>query len=465
MSNKLWAGRFTSKQAQSLDAYNSSISFDQRMFREDIQGSIAHSRMLASVQILTADDQAQIESGLLAIRDELEKGDLQIDPAAEDIHMFIESELTRRIGDAGKRLHTARSRNDQVATDLKLYLLREADEIKQAVASLIETTMSICAAELYTILPGYTHLQRAQPVTLAHHLMAYVHMLLRDLDRLRDWSKRSSKSPLGAGALATTTYPIDRQMTADLLGFGGIATNSLDAVSDRDFVIELAGILALFMVHLSRWSEEIILWSSREFGFISLSDAYSTGSSIMPQKKNPDAAELTRGKTGRSIGNLNALLIMMKGLPLAYNKDMQEDKEAIFDSIDTVKLCLPAFEGMIRTCTWHKDVMRAACRSGFLAATDLADYLVGKGLAFRDAHRIAGLMVKLCLEKGFTLEEASLADYQSLEGSITKDVYRALDLDEIVNKRKVIGGPAASAVEADIKSAQDTLTGLMSPIQ
>lgn len=461
MHDKLWAGRFSASQAKSLDAYNSSIQFDQRMFREDIRGSIAHSRMLASVGLLTGEDQSKIEAELLAISDEIESGKLLIDHGAEDIHMFIESELTTRIGDAGKRLHTARSRNDQVACDLKLYLLREADEIKAGIAELIRTTLAICSEQLSSILPGYTHLQRAQPITLAHHLMAYVHMLLRDLDRLSDWSKRSSMSPLGAGALATTTYPINRQMTADLLGFRGIATNSLDAVSDRDFVIELAGVLALFMVHLSRWSEEIILWSTKEFGFITLSDAYSTGSSIMPQKKNPDAAELTRGKSGRSIGNLNTLLIMMKGLPLAYNKDMQEDKEAIFDSIDTVKLCLPAFQGMLATIKWNKDVMRAACSSGFLAATDLADYLVGKGLPFRDAHHVAGRMVKLCSEKGISLEEASLTDYQSQHASITDDVYLALDLDEIVNRRNIIGGPAVSAVQEDIKLTHQTLDNLL----
>ncbi len=460
MKNKLWAGRFSSAQAASLDAYNSSIGFDRRMYREDITGSIAHSKMLASVGLLTDEDQAAIEAGLLGIGSDLDSGKLDFDDTAEDIHMFIESVLTERIGEAGKRLHTARSRNDQVAVDLKLHLLNQAEEIKSGIKGLIETILAICDEHTHTIMPGYTHLQRAQPITLAHHLLAYAHMLLRDLDRLNDWSARTSTSPLGAGALATSTYPINRELTAELLGFREVATNSLDAVSDRDFAIELASCLALFMMHLSRFSEEVILWASKEYGFLNLDDAYSTGSSIMPQKKNPDIAELTRGKSARSIANLNTLLIMMKGLPLAYNKDMQEDKEAIFDSIDTVMLCLPAFQGMLATCTWNVQRMRQSCAEGFLAATDLADYLVGRGLAFRDAHHVAGSMVKYCTDNGLTLENAPLEAYQALDARIQDDVYEALDLDTIVLRRSVTGGPAPEAVRQDLGLVREKLQAL-----
>lgn len=450
MNNKLWSGTFSSQTAAEVDAYNSSISFDARMYREDIQGSIVHSQMLAACGIIEEEEQAHIEAALLAILDELNTGKLKIDPRAEDIHMFIETVLTERIGDVGKKLHTARSRNDQVATDLKLYLLKQGGNISTEIIKLIEVTLDICQEHLYTIMPGYTHLQRAQAITLAHHLMAYVQMLLRDLDRLNDWKKRSSTSPLGAGALATTTYPIDRQFTADRLGFAKVATNSLDAVSDRDFVVELASTLALFMVHLSRWSEEIILWASREYGFITLSDAYSTGSSIMPQKKNPDVAELTRGKSARAIGNLNTLLIMLKALPLAYNKDMQEDKEAIFDSIDTVLLCLPAFTGMLKSAKWNGYTMLQACHDGYLNATDLADYLVGKGIPFRDAHHISGNLVKEAMKRGIRLDEFELEELQAHSPLIEKDVYLKIDLNEMIEKREVIGGPAPAAVSADI---------------
>lgn len=457
MNDKLWSGTFNGKTSQFVDAYNSSIAFDSRMYREDIQGSIAHSQMLASSGILTNDEQQTIEQALLTILEEMNQGLLQIDPSAEDIHMFIEALLTERIGPAGKKLHTARSRNDQVATDLRLYLLNQSTKINNAIVELIDVTLEICDENLDSIMPGYTHLQRAQPVTLAHHLMAYVHMLLRDLDRLKDWQKRSSASPLGAGALATTTYPINRQMTADLMGFQTLATNSLDAVSDRDFVVELASTLALFMVHLSRWSEEIIIWASREFAFITLDDAYSTGSSIMPQKKNPDVAELTRGKSARTIANLNTLLIMLKGLPLAYNKDMQEDKEAIFDSIDTVLLCLPAFTGMLKTAKWDKQRMINACYDGYLNATDLADYIVGKNIPFRDAHHIAGELVKEAVARGIRLDEYTLEEYQAKCPLIERDIYHKLDLHEMVENRQVTGGPAPTAVSADIEAVRQTL--------
>lgn len=450
MKSKLWGGRFTSAQSTDLDSYNSSLAFDIRMFKEDIQGSLAHSKMLAICGILSEADLKDIHDGLHAILKDYEAGTLEIDGSAEDIHSLIENELTRRIGDAGKRLHTARSRNDQVSLDLRLYLLKEVRGIRKLLHKLLDVTLIICKANLTTVMPGYTHLQRAQVVTLAHHLMAYVHMLLRDLERLEDWKRRTKRSPLGAGALATTSYPIDRETSASLLGFDSLMTNSQDAVSDRDFVIELAGNLALIMVHLSRWSEEIILWSSHEFGFMTLSDAYSTGSSIMPQKKNPDIAELTRGKAGRTIGNLTTLLTMMKGIPLAYNKDMQEDKEAIFDSVDTIKLCLPAFTGMLETAAWNTARMREACRQGFLGATDLADYLVVKGIPFRNAHEISGHLVNVASERGIGLEDFDLKELQAVNPAFEADIYDVLDLETMVNRRAVIGGPAASAVSTDI---------------
>lgn len=457
MNNKLWSGSYSSQTSAAVDAYNSSISFDARMYQEDIAGSIAHSRMLAACGIIEAHEQAEIEAGLLEILADMNDGKISVDPASEDIHMFIEALLTERIGDSGKKLHTARSRNDQVATDLRLYLMNQASVIQAAIVKLVEATLDICNEHLTTVMPGYTHLQRAQPITLAHHLMAYVQMLLRDLDRLQDWSKRTSVSPLGAGALATSSYPIDREMTAQLLGFDRVAGNSIDAVSDRDFVVELAGILALFMVHLSRWSEEIILWASREFDFIKLDDAYSTGSSIMPQKKNPDVAELTRGKSARAISNLNTLLVMLKGIPLAYNKDMQEDKEAIFDSIDTVLLCIPAFTGMIQTAKWNSMKMLQACHDGYLNATDLADYLVGRGIPFRDAHHISGVLVREAMERGIRLDEFSLEEFQEKCPIIDQDVYLKIDLNEMLDSRNVIGGPAPATVSAEIIRSRSAL--------
>ena len=361
--------------------------------------------MLGSIGILTAGDVEAIVSGLDQIRLDIESGSLPFDPVAEDIHMFIEAELTARIGDAGKRLHTGRSRNDQVALDLRLYLKDESSLIREGILELYQALLNLAESNTETIMPGYTHMQRAQPITLAHHLMAYVEMLARDISRLDDCIRRMDVMPLGSGALAGTTYPLDREMVARELGFASVTLNSLDGVSDRDFAIELAGVLAIFMMHLSRLSEEIILWSSQEFAFVELDDAYSTGSSIMPQKKNPDVAELTRGKSGRVFGSLQTLLTVMKGLPLAYNKDMQEDKEAIFDAVDTVHLCLPAFTGMISTLTIRSDRMRSAAAGGFTNATDLADYLVKKGLPFREAHEVSGKLVKLCISRGIALED------------------------------------------------------------
>ena len=393
----MWAGRFTKEIDETVNAFNSSIAFDGRMYRHDIQGSIAHATMLGDCGIISEEDSLTIIKGLKEILADIESGKLEMDMTAEDIHMFIEAELTKRYGDVGKRLHTSRSRNDQVALDIRLYLRDEIGEVKKLAVKLVETLCNLASRHLNTIMPGYTHLQRAQPVTFAHHLMAYAQMLLRDIDRLNDTGKRMNRCPLGSGALAGTTYPINRQETSDLLGFDAPLRNSLDGVSDRDSCVELANTLSLLMVHLSRFSEEIIMWCSWEFKFVELDDAYATGSSIMPQKKNPDITELIRGKTGRVIGDLTTLLTMLKGLPLAYNKDMQEDKEAIFDAVDNVKLCLKTFIPMLETMTVNKENMRNAAARGFINATDCADYLVKKGLPFRDAYKITGTLVGLSL--------------------------------------------------------------------
>jgi argininosuccinate lyase len=442
MTDKLWDGRFNKATSAQVNAYNSSIAFDARMFRQDIRGSLAHAAGQA------------IESGLLGILADLESGSLVFDPAAEDIHMFIETELTSRIGDAGKRLHTGRSRNDQVALDLRLYLRDAGGEIRQGFLELYDTLINLASGHLDTLMPGYTHLQRAQPITLAHHLMAYVEMLARDIGRLDDCLRRMDVLPLGSGALAGTTYPLDRPMAGAALGFAAISQNSLDAVSDRDFAIEMASCLAIFMMHISRLSEEIILWSSQEFAFVELDDAYSTGSSIMPQKKNPDVAELSRGKTGRVFGSLLTLLTVMKGLPLAYNKDMQEDKEAIFDAVDTVQLCLPALTGMLRTMVFHKDKMAQAAAGGFTNATDLADYLVRQGLPFRSAHAVSGQLVRHCLERGIALNDLNLAEFQSFSPLIAEDVFDAINLVNCVSRRKIPGAPAKEAVQAAIGNAR-----------
>jgi len=454
MADKLWDGRFSKTTDVHVNAYNSSIAFDARMYRQDIRGSLAHAAMLAQQGIISHDDEAAIRQGLLDILADIEAGSLQFDPSAEDIHMFIETELTARIGDAGKRLHTGRSRNDQVALDLRLYLRDAGAEIRTGFIDLYQTLLGLAELHLDTVMPGYTHLQRAQPITLAHHLMAYVEMLARDIGRLDDALRRMDVMPLGSGALAGTTYPLDRDRVARELGFAAISQNSLDGVSDRDFAIELASCLSIFMMHVSRLSEEIILWSSQEFAFIELDDAYSTGSSIMPQKKNPDVAELSRGKAGRVFGSLLTLLTVMKGLPLAYNKDMQEDKEAIFDAVDTILLCLPALTGMLRTMNVHGERLALAAAGGFTNATDLADYLVGKGLPFRSAHEVSGKLVRHCIERGIALENLTLAEFQAFSALIGEDVYDAISIAACVSRRKITGAPAREAVEAAIANAR-----------
>mgnify|MGYP005774144887 CR=1 FL=1 len=454
---KMWAGRFKKEVDSKVNDFNSSISFDGRMYRHDILGSIAHATMLGKTGIIDPAGSEKIIAGLTGILQDLESGALAMDMEAEDIHMFIEAELTRRLGDTGKRLHTARSRNDQVALDVRLYLRDEVKEISALVKTLAETLCGMAAEHTETIMPGYTHLQRAQPITFGHHLMAYANMLLRDLGRLSDAAGRMNENPLGSGALAGTTYPIDRELTTSLLSFDRPTQNSLDGVSDRDFCIELASAISIIMMHLSRFSEEIILWSSWEFKFIELDDAYATGSSIMPQKKNPDVAELCRGKAGRVLGDLVTLVSMMKSLPLAYNKDMQEDKEAIFDAVDTVKLCLSTFIPMLKTARVLKENMRAAAAKGFINATDCADYLVKKGMPFRDAYKITGALVGLCVDTGKTLETLPLSEYQKLSGLFDGDVYDAIKLETCAMTRSSLGGPAKESVERQISWMREQL--------
>lgn len=451
---QLWKGRFKKELAKETNDFNSSISFDSRMFEEDIKGSMAHAAMLGAQGIIEKSESDKIIAGLQEILSDIKSGKLEIDMTAEDIHTFIEGELTARLGQTGKRLHTARSRNDQVALDIRLTLRKEIGEIKEKVRGLIGVICNKAEENKHTIMPGYTHLQRAQPITFAHHLMAYAAMLCRDLGRLEDTEKRMNNCPLGSGALAGTTYPLDREAVAAELGFGGITLNSLDGVSDRDFCIELASALSLIMVHLSRFSEEIIMWCSWEFKFVELDDAFSTGSSIMPQKKNPDIAELVRGKSGRVFGDLTTLLTVMKGIALAYNKDMQEDKEAIFDAVDTVKMCLTAFTPMIDTMTVLKDNMRAAAAKGFINATDCADYLVGKGLPFRDAYKATGELVALCIDKGLTLETLPLEEYRKVCDLFDDEVYTAINLEKCVADRKVAGGPSSESVDTQIAYAK-----------
>lgn len=450
MADKMWAGRFSKELDERVNDFNSSVSFDARMYKQDISGSIAHAKMLGDTGIIDKSESEKIVEGLTGILNDIDSGKLLIDPNAEDIHMFVEQVLTERLGDTGKRLHTARSRNDQVALDIRMYLRDEILEIISMARELTETLCTIAEDNLDTVMPGYTHLQRAQPITFAHHLMAYANMLVRDLGRLADTYKRMNVMPLGSGALASTTYPIDRRQVSAMLGFDDITQNSLDGVSDRDFCIELCSALSILMMHLSRFSEEIVMWCSWEFKFIELDDAYSTGSSIMPQKKNPDITELIRGKTGRVYGDLNTLLVMMKGLPLAYNKDMQEDKEAIFDAVDTVKLCIKTFIPMLATMKVNRENMRAAAAKGFINATDCADYLVKKGLPFRDAYKITGTLVAMCIERGTTLEELPLEEYKKLCDTFEEDVYEAIKLENCVNSRKVPGGPAPEAVRKQI---------------
>ncbi len=448
----LWTGRFKKSLDKKTNDFNSSIPFDSRMWKEDIEGSVAHATMLGKQQIIEKSESNKIVASLKEIAADLESGTLEIDMTAEDIHTFVEGELTKRIGDSGKRLHTARSRNDQVALDLRLYLLKKCDEIDESLKALL-LAITDKAEETYdAVMPGYTHLQRAQPITMGHHLLAYGNMLLRDRERLADCKKRMAVSPLGSGALAGTTYPLDREYAAELLGLNGVSDNSLDGVSDRDYVMELLSTLSIIMVHLSRFSEEIIAWCSWEFKFIELDDAFSTGSSIMPQKKNPDIAELVRGKSGRVFGSLMTMFTVMKGIPLAYNKDMQEDKEAVFDAVDTVLMCLDTFTPMLSTATVLRENMRNAAAKGFINATDCADYLVYKGLPFRDAYKATGMLVALCIDKGLTLETLPIEEYKAVCDLFEADVYTAIDLDECVRKRLVKGGPAPECVMAEVKA-------------
>lgn len=453
----LWDARFKKAADQRLNDFNSSISVDHRMYAQDIKGSIAHAHMLGKQGIIPMEDAKAIEEGLLSIKKDIEEGILLIDPMAEDIHMFMESELTKRIGDGGKRLHTARSRNDQVALDTRLYTTDAIDEIIKNIKDLIQVIVDKASEHTQTIMPGYTHLQRAQPITFAHHLMAYAEMFLRDIERLKETKKRVEVLPLGSGALATTTYPINRDMVCEELGFQSVSMNSLDGVSDRDFCIETASDLSMVMMHLSRFSEEIILWCSWEYKFMELDDAFATGSSIMPQKKNPDVAELIRGKTGRVYGDLNTLLTMMKGLPLAYNKDMQEDKEALFDAMDTVNLCLTTFTPMLETSRILKDNMRNAASRGFINATDCADYLTKKGMPFRDAYRCIGALVSYCQDHDQTLETLSLEEYKQVNDLFDEDIFEAISLDTCVNMRVVKGGPAPKTVKTHIEQVKTKL--------
>lgn len=457
MADMMWAGRFSKEIDKTVNAFNSSIAFDARMYKHDIQGSIAHATMLGKCGIISEEDSEIIVKGLGEILEDIESGKLEFDPNAEDIHMFVEAELTKRFGDVGKRLHTSRSRNDQVALDLRLYLRDEIKEIREMVHKLCQVLISLAEKNTETVMPGYTHLQRAQPITFAHHLMAYVQMFIRDLGRLDDTAKRMNVCPLGSGALAGTTYKIDREMTAELLGFDAPMANSLDGVSDRDYCIELANTFSIIMMHLSRFSEEVVLWCSWEFKFIELDDAYATGSSIMPQKKNPDITELIRGKTARVYGDLNTLLTMMKGLPLAYNKDMQEDKEAVFDAVDTVKLCVKTFIPMMETLTVNAENMRAAAAGGFINATDCADYLVKKGMPFRDAYKISGTLVAQCISKGLTLETLPLDEYKKMTELFGEDVYEAISLETCVKGRLSQGGPSPDAVKIQIELAKKQL--------
>ena len=452
---KMWAGRTSGITDSIADDFNSSIHFDCRMYQEDITGSMAHAAMLGNQGIIAAEDADQIIDGLQAILNDLQTGKLQIDPSCEDIHMFVEQVLTQRLGDVGKKLHTARSRNDQVALDLRMYLRGRIDEITALIKDVICAIVQQAEDNKSVIMPGYTHLQRAQPILFSHHLLAYAMMLLRDIDRLADCRKRMNISPIGCCALAGTTYDTDRYFEAEQLGFDGIALNSIDGVSDRDFCLELMSALSILMMHLSRFSEEIILWASWEFKFIELSDAYTTGSSIMPQKKNPDMAELVRGKTGRVYGNLMALLTTLKGLPLAYNKDMQEDKEAIFDAVDTVIICLQVFAPMLSTMKALPENMKKAAQNGFINATDLADYLVRKGMPFRSAYKISGQLVAECIRLGCVLEDLPLTTYQAFSELFEEDVYGEIDLLTCVQKRISTGGTSIASVEQQLQYVKD----------
>lgn len=451
---KLWSGRFEKNTNKAVDDFNSSIHIDKRMYKQDIMGSIAHVNMLGHCGIIPKEDSELIHKTLLQILSDIENHLVEFETNAEDIHMNIEKILISRIGDVGKKIHTGRSRNDQVALDIRMYIKDEIKSMQDMLITLLQTLINMAQKNIDTILPGYTHLQRAQPVTLAHHMMAYFNMFKRDMQRLDDCYKRTDIMPLGSGALASTTYPLNRFMVAEQLGFSSITDNSLDAVSDRDFAIELVSCLAIIMMHLSRFCEELIIWSSHEFAFIEMDDSYSTGSSIMPQKKNPDVAELVRGKSGRVFGDLVSLFTMMKSLPLAYNKDMQEDKEAIFDSIDTVKMCLPVFTGMLSAIRIRKETMYKAAQGGFTNATDLADYLSKKGIPFRDSHEIIGKMVLFCIENNMTLEQLTLDQLKSFSQLIEKDIYKEINLEKCVSGRNLPGGPARESVMVSIENGK-----------
>ena len=453
--DKMWAGRFQKALDKEADDFNSSIHFDCKMYKQDITGSIAHAQMLAKQGIISVEEMETLVEGLGGILDDLNNGKLQFDMDAEDIHMFVEAELTKRVGDVGKKLHTARSRNDQVALDIRMYLRDESGEIIDLIKNLLTAIVEKAEANKSVIMPGYTHLQRAQPITFAHHLLAYAMMFTRDITRIKDAVKRMNLSPIGCCALAGTTFNTDRYFEAEKLGFDGITLNSLDGVSDRDFCVELMSAFAVIMMHLSRFSEEIILWSSLEFSFVELDDAYTTGSSIMPQKKNSDIAELVRGKTGRVYGDLMALLTTLKGLPLAYNKDMQEDKEAIFDSIETVKKCLKNFAPMIATMNVKTDKMYSAAQGGFINATDLADYLAKKGLPFRSAYKIVGQIVAYCIQNNKVLDAVSMEEYKQFSDVFEDDLYDEISLETCVNKRTSAGGTGPQSVETQIKFIKD----------
>lgn len=448
---KLWGGRFEKGVNENVNDFNSSISIDKRMYKEDIKGSIAHSKMLGKQNIIPEKDSQKIISGLNQILKEIEEGNIVIDENSEDIHTFIEETLTSYIGEEGKKLHTGRSRNDQVTLDTKLYLKKELKEVANLLLELQQVIYDKAKDNIYTIMPGYTHMQKAQPITFAHHILAYSQMFQRDLSRLEDCYKRLDEMPLGSGALATTTYPLDRNMVAEDLGFASITYNSIDSVSDRDYAIETLSVLSMIMMHLSRFSEEIIIWATNEFNFIELSDEYSTGSSIMPQKKNPDVAELVRGKTGRVYGNLITLLTVMKGLPLAYNKDMQEDKEALFDALDTVKLSIKTFSGMLNTTIINKENMKKGAALGYTNATDVADYLVKKGLPFRNAHEIVGEIVLFCIKKNLAIDDLSLEELRKFSPLFEEDIYEAISLISCVEERKVIGGPSSSSIKLQLE--------------
>ena len=455
---KMWAGRTAGVTDSIADDFNSSIRFDCRLYKEDITGSMAHAAMLGAQGIITQEEAGQLIDGLQGILEDLEAGKLEFDFGCEDIHMFVEQVLTARLGDVGKKLHTARSRNDQVALDLRMYLRGQIDEIAALVKDVLGAITQQAEKNRGVIMPGYTHLQRAQPILFSHHILAYAMMLLRDLERLTDCRKRMNVSPIGSCALAGTTYHTDRRFEAEKLGFDGIARNSIDGVSDRDFCVELMSAISILMMHLSRFSEEIILWASWEFKFIELSDAYTTGSSIMPQKKNPDMAELVRGKTGRVYGDLMGLLTTLKGLPLAYNKDMQEDKEAVFDAVDTVKMCLKVFAPMLATMTVRPEAMKKAAQSGFINATDLADYLVKKGMPFRSAYKISGQIVAECIARGCVLETLPLEAYKAFSDLFEEDLYQSIDLNTCVEKRISEGGTSLSSVEAQIAYVKKQLS-------